>query len=285
MQKWKRDSWTQHLYGRILRPSLGQSFLEKWTSCLADIPASPSVTPDCASAPMTQDTCGPTLQMELDLCAHESASLKMSKDTLASDSEKSLANWNKWVTKCRGEYSARLNAVRLTNENECLSWPTASTRDHKGGYNGGRIRDGKISMDTLDVAVQAHSTGGLLDPVNPNTHGNRPESWATPRAGCPGSRAPGTGGKVLEEQVKEPKAWATPQLQDGHNIVQDSTTHKTLPAQLTQQQINGKLNPRWVETLMGLPVGWTMPSCTQPVTIAPTNCVYSATELSQQPQN
>jgi hypothetical protein len=29
----------------------------------------------------------------------------------------------------------------------------------------------------------------------------------------------------------------------------------------------GKLNPRWVETLMGLPVGWTMPSCASPVTI------------------
>ena len=29
----------------------------------------------------------------------------------------------------------------------------------------------------------------------------------------------------------------------------------------------GSLNPRWVETLMGLPVGWTMPSCASPVTI------------------
>ena len=33
-------------------------------------------------------------------------------------------------------------------------WPTPSTRDHKGGYQGGRVRNGKISRDTLDVAVQ-----------------------------------------------------------------------------------------------------------------------------------
>ena len=46
---------------------------------------------------------------------------------------------------------------------------------------------------------------------------------------------------------------------------------------------NGKLNPRWVETLMGLPVGWTMPSCASPVTIELTNSASSATELSQQP--
>lgn len=33
-------------------------------------------------------------------------------------------------------------------------WPTPTSRDHKGGYIGGRIRNGKISRDTLDVAVQ-----------------------------------------------------------------------------------------------------------------------------------
>lgn len=34
------------------------------------------------------------------------------------------------------------------------AWPTTSTRDHKGGYGGGRMRDGKISLDTLDVVAQ-----------------------------------------------------------------------------------------------------------------------------------
>jgi len=48
-------------------------------------------------------------------------------------------------------------------------WPTPSTRDYKGGYIGGRIRDGKVSWDTLDVAVQhtdnQHKTGGQLNPT------------------------------------------------------------------------------------------------------------------------
>jgi len=51
------------------------------------------------------------------------------------------------------------------------------------------------------------------------------------------------------------------------------------------RQNPGKLNPRWVETLMGLPVGWVMPSCACPVTIAPTSCAFSATESSQQQQS
>jgi hypothetical protein len=48
-------------------------------------------------------------------------------------------------------------------------WPTPSARDGKGGYIGGRIRNGKPSRDTLDVAVQytdnRSKTGGNLNPT------------------------------------------------------------------------------------------------------------------------
>jgi hypothetical protein len=48
-------------------------------------------------------------------------------------------------------------------------WPTPSTRDHKGGYIGGRMRNGKISWDTLDVSVQhtdnQQKTSGSLNPT------------------------------------------------------------------------------------------------------------------------
>ena len=47
-------------------------------------------------------------------------------------------------------------------------WPTPTTRDYKGGYIGGRIRNGKVSWDTLDVAVQytdnQSKTSGQLNP-------------------------------------------------------------------------------------------------------------------------
>lgn len=46
----------------------------------------------------------------------------------------------------------------------------------------------------------------------------------------------------------------------------------TMPRQIHHQEnYRGKLNPRWVEMLMGLPIGWTMPSCTNPVTIEQMN--------------
>lgn len=52
---------------------------------------------------------------------------------------------------------ARKLAGRQSNLQDfaCLAgWPTPAARDHKGGYQGGRIRNGKLSTDTLDVVAQ-----------------------------------------------------------------------------------------------------------------------------------
>jgi hypothetical protein len=59
--------------------------------------------------------------------------------------------------------------------------PTPATRDHKGGYQGGRIRNGKVSWDTLDVAVQhtdnQAKTGGQLNPTWVEWLMGYPEGW------------------------------------------------------------------------------------------------------------
>jgi hypothetical protein len=83
----------------------------------------------------------------------------------------------------------------------------------------------------------------------------------------------------LQNQVgATPKAWATPQARDHKSgRVNEEREYKELTPMVERTQ-SGKLNPRWVETLMGLPVGWVMPSCKSPVTIALTNCDSSATE-------
>ena len=60
-------------------------------------------------------------------------------------------------------------------------WPTPSSRDHKGGYIGGRIRNGKISWDTLDVAVQwtdnQTKDRGALNPTWVEWLMGYPEEW------------------------------------------------------------------------------------------------------------
>ena len=97
------------------------------------------------------------------------------------------------------------------------NWPTASTRDHKGGYTGGRIRDGKSRMDTLEAVAKY----GHPDQAKLNTSGKNRESWPTPR-----------------------------------ETMSRDATHDRGKGNLGEVA-QGKLNPNWVEQLMGLPVGWT----------------------------
>jgi hypothetical protein len=107
------------------------------------------------------------------------------------------------------------------------------------------------------------------------------------REGCAGKYK-------LQDHVaaEEEKSWATPRTKDAEGWMMNQARllagkpEDTLTGQVTQsKKHNGKLNPRWVETLMGLPVGWTMPSCARPVTIELTNSDSSATESCQQQQS
>jgi len=94
-------------------------------------------------------------------------------------------------------------------------------------------------------------------------------SWPSPRAGNPGSRKPGTGGKVLSEEAKR---WGTPQASDhveGARTRVDSgqkclgrdlnrlNSHQDQMKNNTNGKHQEQLNPDWVEQLMGLPIGWT----------------------------
>jgi hypothetical protein len=64
----------------------------------------------------------------------------------------------------------------------------------------------------------------------------------------------------------------------GRVVLANTVSHGNHPVSSTS-----RLNARWVETLMGVPVGWTMPSCASPVTIEPTSCDSSVMASYQQP--
>lgn len=115
----------------------------------------------------------------------------------------------------------------------------------------------------------------------------RGSQWATPNSrdhkgiqSKDGSHLARGYGHQLPDHVA--LAWATPTTRDYKGFYpqwsQESPTMRTrnlLPDQAHTGSYTGKLNPRWVETLMGLPVGWTMPSCADPWMIEQMNCDYS----------
>ena len=267
--KWKRDLWSQHLSGRILNPSHGQSFVTAWTSSLAATHASHSRQPGSASEPKTLATSGHLSQTEFGFCDPSSASLKMSKDTSASASERSLEIWNKLVTQRRGEFSARLKSALRTRESGSSSWPTARVTTN-GGNSNAAVRNGTSKRDwkrdcRLEDYVVMH---GQAAPANHNMDGSRQGLW-------PSARPSGSG---THNAMSMKNAWSRIQKTGYRSNLEEALAlqHGPSPA---------KLNPRWVEALMGLPVGWVMPSCASPVTIALTSCDSSATESCLPPQS
>ena len=118
------------------------------------------------------------------------------------------------------------------------SWPTPTTRESKGGYQGGRIRNGKISTDTLDVTAQL--TG-----------------WTTPSA-TDGTRGgsgitDGMSGSSLT-QLSKMAGWATPNTMDSlplrsreAMIKMHQTTRKnrSFPCNLREQ-----VSPEMIEAVM-----------------------------------
>jgi hypothetical protein len=331
LQKWKRDSWSQHLYGRILKPSLGKAFETEWTSLLEATPVNHSPQQESEQERKTQDTCGLGSQTEFGFCDQECASLRMSKDTSRWDSPASSATWKSWVTRCRGEYSLRVKLAHLTNGSGYSSWPTAAVMDTMGGPYKTEFVDGvfrsyhnhsKENAPQYGARLRDAVTCGLPAPANPSTDGSRQglseqsqRNWQTfahgthnrgetphrqvVKALVNGEKAQTqclTVDQVFAEEIKgtNPKSWATPRANKVHpEITEDNRDQlanrnkSNLEEEIAGHcgKATGKLNPRWVETLMGLPIGWTMPSCTRPVTIAPMNCDCLETESSQPPQN
>ena len=246
LREWKVGNLMRLRSGVISSPSLGKSFLDWWTSSLEVTHANRSQPQESGLEQKILVTSGPTSQTVFEFSDLGSASLRTSKVISASDSEKSLENWKSLVTKRRLEYSARLNAVRHTSGSGSSSWPSPVASEVRQGFQD-RSRGMKGSQESLTTVVV--------------------KSWPTPNAADPRQGGATQGARKspnLSIAIYGPPAPASSN---------------------TPGSRRGSLNPRWCETLMGLPVGWTMPSCASPVTIERMNSDSSATELSQQQQN
>jgi hypothetical protein len=130
----------------------------------------------------------------------------------------------------------------------------------------------------VEIVARQHGQAAL---ASRSLSGSRLGLWPTPEGMAGGKTSRGGNRKdelLLNGMVKQ---WHTPEAHERTHTPRNCG-HGAIPL---ANQANGKLNPRWVETLMGLPIGWTMPSCTSPQTIAPMSCDSSAMELSQPPQS
>jgi len=333
LQRWKRESWMQHLCSRTLRPSLTESFVDAWTSSLEDSRVSHSQLLESVKLLKTPDTSSPTSQTESESANLELFSLKTYKESSVARqptenqfSSMSSEHWKDWVIEQRQEYSQRKKSARLIRESEStsLGWPTARTSDAEGGrietemtdqgFKSKRHKSNQTFGAKLRDAVETHEeqknwptmtvkSGGGLPPNSKSKSKSRkqhaghpletavmrePQNWPTAttrdwkdtNATVPPSRANPSkqtlGQRVahvgLQDQAnpntngKSQESWPTPRANKVHpEITEKNREHlaNRKKANLEEDiaghcgKATGKLNPNWVEHLMGLPAGWT----------------------------
>jgi len=144
-------------------------------------------------------------------------------------------------------------------------WPTPTSGD---------------SGDSGDSGAAGYSTESGRHTGTTLTDAAARGIWATPTA-SDADRGPTStqNGGTLPNQVE--RKWATPTAQDEKG---PGPAHMKGGVDLPQQiatTMGGKLNPDWVETLQGLPVGWTRCMMVPQKIDPPRNCAHCGAMLTR----
>ena len=124
----------------------------------------------------------------------------------------------------------RLKSAHLTREKECSSWPTPDASIEKFRLGGNSQQSKSLE------ATGRRGELGLPAPEKLNKSGKSQELRGTPTATSRPPRSEETMAKCLKFRKSKGK--------------------NSVPLYLGEQA-GGRLNPNWVEQLMGLPAGWT----------------------------
>lgn len=320
----KQVPWVQVFITRTLKPSHSESFEDALISYLVDSPANLSVKPGGSKGTKILGTFSPISLKESSSPNPLWSSLKTSKELSPPSSKAttgeipsehpfcsmSLESWKGWVTKQRQSRRARQKSVLLTSETDgsLSAWPTVCVGEEK--Y---RIQGKSQASKCLSAMAARGELSGQPDPAKNNSEGSRPESsentkkdttckkqdtkviesWETATVSRGGhTQKDGSVRPKLDQQVKEnwPTVASAGVTGGVVGLGGGAGAKKTLEKQIGREEVLkmtcAKLNPRWVETLMGLKVGWTMPSCANPVTIVPmsSDCLETESSLSPLPK-
>lgn len=258
---WEKHSWLRLLSGTTLPPSMADLGVDAWISSLRATPASPSATPAIEAAPTTPGTSGPTSSASGGSVEQLSCFARTSPAILRSDSTQSAATFRAWGRGLRRAYSARLKSGRRTAASDCSSWQTASVVDSVGRDYTYPSGDHSKPFDTLVGQAKKHwptaTTLDTMDAARKGIVGNHNLSLpvAASRHGRQALRPTGA-----ECQKNSGRLWGTAQASDhvcAARTAKDSR-QACLGRDLSRLGSDPKrLNPRFVEWLMGWPLGWT----------------------------
>lgn len=135
----------------------------------------------------------------------------------------------------RGEFQPT-GGVNLQTAALLAGWPTPTATDGKGGYQGGRIRNGRLSTDRLDVAAQL---AGWPTPTTSND-----------RSPCPqeAMRTYRENGTKIQKRLQDVAALSGP--------VRLTASGEMLTGCTAGMESGGQLDPDHSRWLMGFPPEW-----------------------------
>ena len=196
-------------------------------------------------------------------------------------------NWPTPTAFCTSE-SVEQWEKRRQNPKQKMMGPTLPVAVKIEEGNWATPRAGKTTTENLDTWMKRHRQGSVATMPLPL---QASVNWATP------TTRDWKGAYSEESQKNKPrnllpdqaqKNWTTPIARDCFdsslskplNLRKDGRSRvDTMPRQVHHEEnYRGKLNPRWVETLMGLDVGWVMPDAVEDADLH-TACANRTDEL------
>ena len=265
LRAWKRVYWIQHLFGRTLKPSMHDRFVEEYTASLAVIHVPENPLPGYGKATSIKDSFGQLygeLSRQPDLF---SASSKTWMTTLLERIRLYKEAYTIWVTGLRAEYTQRKKWVHHKNVNGSLSshWPTPTTPNGGRGLpksfqmRGNQLYSGERKVQIhLHHAVKMWPTASARDwkSGESNQHGknSRPlnemvKLWATPSANLTG--------ETVKNLIKRMSLYNNSKKKGEASFrgmgldIQVSQWARVMNS--TNGNTQEKLNPAWVAQLMG----------------------------------
>lgn len=251
---WKTKPWLARLSGATCEPSTVARGVELWIASLGGIRANRSHSPVIVVERTILATFGPKSLASLRKSSPASCSSRTSEGTYRSDSTMFPVTFTEWATALRQDCLQRRKSARRTSGNGCSSSAWHTPKVARGAYS---YANGDHNKPVLNLAGQSvmWSSPRTSDTNGAGQHGaggvdlrTQVDVWQTPATDSFRSR----GGERKDEMGLDQQARVFPSSpQDPEHALSGIESCESGPTS------RPRLNPAFVEWLMGWPLGWT----------------------------